>query len=132
MTRALVTLHNMADRQRVMAWVMRAPDGWQVEIKEPKRSVDQNARLWASLTDVAAQCTYHGLKLEPADWKVLFMDALDRDTRMVPNLDGNGFISLGRSSSKLTKGEFSALLEVIYAWGSANGVTFHDGQEAAA
>ena len=52
------------------------------------------------------------------------MDALKREVRMVPNLDGNGFVSLGRSSSDLSKEEFSGLLDVVYEWGARNGVTF--------
>lgn len=48
---------------------------------------------------------------------------------MVPNLDGNGMVSLGRSSSDLSKEEMGELMEVIAAWGAANGVVFHDQQK---
>ncbi len=121
-----------AQRARIVAWVQRAPDGFRVEIKEPQRSTDQNSKLWACLTDISVQKTHHGLKLEPEDWKLLFMDALKRETRMVPNLDGNGLVAIGTSSSDLSKAEFGDLLEIVQAWGAANGVVFHDQQSEAA
>lgn len=121
-----------AQRARIMAWVQRAPDGFRIEIKEPQRSTDQNSKLWACLTDISIQKLHHGLKLEPEAWKLLFMDALKRETRMVPNLDGNGLVAIGTSSSDLSKSEFGDLLEIIQAWGANNGVQFHDQQAEAA
>jgi len=132
MPRSLSKVDTPASRERVCQMVRSAPEGWLVEIREPRRSGPQNDRLWASLTDIAAQKTYHGLHLDPADWKLIFMDALSREMRIVPNLDGTGFVNLGQSSSKLTKGEFSDLLEIIYAWGAREGVTFHDQKTEAA
>jgi hypothetical protein len=126
MTRALVTFNTQGARERFCAWVMRAPLGWVGEIREPRRTGLQNDRLWASLTDIAAQKEWHGKRLEPADWKILFMAALNKEMRAVPNLDGTGFVDLGQSSSKLTKSEFGDLLDLIYEWGARNGVVFHD------
>jgi NinB protein. len=120
------------ERERVLAWVRRAPNGFRVEIKEPQRSTDQNSKLWACLTDISIQKLHHGLKLEPEAWKLLFMDALKREMRMVPNLDGNGMVAIGTSSSDLSKAEFGDLLEIIQAWGAENGVIFHDQQSEAA
>jgi hypothetical protein len=59
--------------------------------------------MWAMLTEVASQVDYHGTKLTPDDWKLIFLDGLKREMRIVPNLDGNGFVNLGRSSSDLSK-----------------------------
>lgn len=123
----------MSDRERarILSWVQRAPAGYRVEIKEPRRSTDQNSKLWACLGDIASQKTHHGVRLSPEDWKALFMSALRQEVRMVPNLDGNGFVTLGRSTSDLSKAEFSDLLEIIHEWGARNGVTFHAEAEAA-
>ncbi len=114
------------DRQRAARWAMQAPPGTRVEFKAPKRSLPQNDRLWAMLTDVATQLTWHGVKLSAADWKLIFLDALNREVRMVPNIDGTGFVNLGRSSSDLSKDEMSDLFEVIHSFGSQHGVVFHD------
>ena len=107
-------------------WVDKAPAGTRVEFKAPKRSTDQNAKMWACLTDIARQVQWHGIKLTADDWKLVFLDALKREVRMVPNLDGNGFVSLGRSSSDLSKQEMADLITLILMFGDKHGVTFSE------
>lgn len=126
MSRALIVLNSAKDRAKLADWAVRLPAGTRVEVKAPKRTIPQNDRLWASLTDIANQVLWHGIKLTPDDWKLVFLDALKREARLVPNIDGNGFVNLGRSSSDLSKAEFSELLEIIYAFGAREGVTFND------
>jgi hypothetical protein len=126
MSRALITVQQDGDRQRAARWAMQAPPGTRVEFKAPKRTLPQNDRLWAMLTNIATQLLWHGLRLSPDDWKLIFLDALNREVRMVPNIDGTGFVNLGRSSSDLSKEEMSDLFEVISAFGARHGVVFHD------
>jgi hypothetical protein len=78
------------------------------------------------LTDVASQVKWHGVTLSPDDWKLIFLSALKRELRMVPNLEGDGFVQLGRSSSDLSKSEMGDLMELIAAWGAERGVKFHE------
>ena len=118
MSRAIVILDSPANREKVADWARRLPFGSRVEFKKPKRSLDQNSLMWVLLTLIAQHCTHHGIKLSADDWKLLFLDALKREVRMVPNLDGNGFVSLGRSSSDLSIDEMSDLIELIYAYGA--------------
>jgi hypothetical protein len=132
MSRQLIIINAQSARIKLKALIDAAPWNTRVTIQEPKRSLPQNAKLWAALSDVAEQVTYHGLKLAPDDYKLLFLDALKREVRMVPNLDGNGFVSLGRSSSDLSKSEMADLLTIIEAWGAQNGVVFQDQREAVA
>lgn len=126
MTRAVLVLYGEPTREKAVRWCQKAPAGTRLEFKAPKRTLPQNARMWAMLTDVAQQITWHGLKLTPDDWKIVFLDALKREVRMVPNLDGNGFVQLGRSSSDLSKEEMGELMELIAAFGARHGVVFHD------
>ena len=132
MSRALVTIKGAADRARIATWASKAPFGTRVEFKQTKRSLPQNDRMWAMLTDIARQLPWHGQKLAPDDWKLVFLDALKREVRFVPALDGTGFVNLGRSSSDLSKGEMSDLIEIIAAFGASHGVSFGDDQEQAA
>jgi hypothetical protein len=104
----------------------RVPFGTRVEFKAAQRSTDQNSRMWAMLTEVARQLPWHGQKLRADDWKMIFLDALKRELRIVPNIDGTGFVNLGRSSSDLSKAEMSDLMELIAAFGASHGVVFHD------
>lgn len=123
MSRALVVLRSAADRDRVASWAHKAPSGTRVEFKATKRSLPQNARMWAMLTDVASQVEWHGKKLTPDDWKLIFMEALSKEVRAVPNIDGDGFVNLRRSSD-LSKDEMSELMELIAAFGAQRGVKF--------
>lgn len=132
MSRALITIHGPIDRDRAARWAMQAPAGTRVEFKASKRSTDQNSKMWACLTDIAMQVAWHGVRLTPDDWKLIFLDALKRELRLVPNLEGNGFVNLGRSSSDLSKSEMSDLIELIHQFGANHGVTFHDEQSRAA
>jgi NinB protein len=102
------------------------PDGTRVTFQAPKRSLDQNSKLWAMLSEVSTQLPWHGIKLSPDDWKLIFLDALKREFRMVPNLDGTGFVNLGRSSSDLSKTEMTDLIDLIHAFGAEHDVVFHD------
>lgn len=132
MSRYLITLRGQAERDRAMRVVAAAPFGTRVEIKAVKRSGPQNDRMWAMLTDVAQQLPWHGVKLRPDDWKLIFLDALKRERRMVPNIEGDGFVDLGRSSSDLTKSEMSDLFELMTAFGVKHGVIFADDSSVAA
>lgn len=131
MGRYSFTLHSQAERDRALRAVSAAPSGSRVEVKDVKRSLDQNAKMWACLTDVAMQVTWHGKRLRPEDFKLIFLDALKRESRPVPNIDGTGFVDLGRSSSDLSKAEMSDLIEIIHAFAAQHGVTLHDDQVAA-
>jgi hypothetical protein len=131
MSRALLVIRGQADRQRAAKLLQKVPFGTRIDFKAAKRTLPQNDRLWAMLTDVSKQLPWYGLKLRPDDWKLIFMDALARDMRIVPNLDGTGFVNLGRSSRDLSKDEMSELLELIAEFGARHGVKFNDEQAAA-
>jgi hypothetical protein len=127
MSRATLVLVSDAIRARAHAWIDRAPRETRVEFKAPKRTLPQNARMWAMLTDISVQVAWHGVRLTPDDWKLIFLDGLKTELRLVPNLHGNGFTNLGRSSSDLSKEEMGDLMELIAAFGADHGVIFHDG-----
>ena len=124
MSRALVILNRASDRERIQAWAAKAPWGTRVTFQEAKRTTDQNARMWAMLTEVARQVKWDGLKLSADDWKLIFMAALKQELRMVRNLDGTGSVQLGRSSSDLSVAEMGDLMDLIAAFGAREGVTF--------
>lgn len=95
-----------------------------VTIQPATRNLEQNARLWASLGEVAKQVDWHGQHLTPDEWKDVFSACLERQ-KVVPGIDG-GFVVCGQRTSKMSKSEFSNLLEVIYAFGAEHGVVFGD------
>lgn len=126
MSRATIILSDKASRDRACRWAQTAPNGTRVEYKEMKRSLEQNSRMWAMLTDVATQKTHMGRRYTPDEWKVLFLHALGREMTFLPALDGTTFVPYGQRSSELGKSEMTALIDLIFAWGAEHGVTFHD------
>lgn len=93
-------------------------------VSEPRRTLDQNSKLWPMLGDVSRQVQWHGQYLKDFDWKDIFTAALKR-YRAVPGIDG-GIVLLGMRTSRMTKSEFSELVESIYAFGAEHGVVWSE------
>jgi len=123
MRRTFHLVHKQA-RQRALEALQAAPDGYVVTIHEPTRNLEQNAALWAALSDISKQVEWYGQRLTPEEWKDVFTASLKRQ-KVVPGLDG-GFVVCGLSTSKMGKSEFSQLLDLAYAFGAEKGVKFHD------
>ena len=102
--------------------ILAAPEGYVVTLAEPTRSLDQNSLLWPLLTEVSKQVDWYGNKLTAGEWKDVFSASLKRQ-KVVPGLDG-GFVVCGQSTSRMSKREFSDLVELIYAFGAERGVVF--------
>lgn len=93
-----------------------------IEVKKSTRSIEQNSRLWALLSDVSKQVDWYGRKLSPEEWKHVFTAALKKQD-VVPGIDG-GFVVVAMSTSKMTKGEMTELQDLIEAFGAQQGVRF--------
>lgn len=125
MSRATLLLSGARDRAKAILWVNKAPPGTSVTFKRNKRSVDQNAKMWAMLTEVAEQVTWYGQKLSAEDYKDMLTASL-RKARVVPGIDPGSFVVLGLHTSDMTKDEMSNLIELISAFGAEHGVVFSD------
>lgn len=130
MGRALLVLWNDAMRAKAIDWIRRAPKDTRITFQGPQRTLPQNDRLWAMLTDLSEQLVWHGQTLSPEDWKVVMMSGLNQEMRVVPNIAGNGFVPLGRSSSKLSVAEMKELQDLIEAFAAQHDVRL-DQEEAA-
>ena len=89
-----------------------------------KRTLDQNAKMWAMLTDVSTQVVWYGEKLSQESWKHIFTATLFKQ-KTVPGIDG-GFVVLGQSTSKMRKRPFAELIELMYAFGAEHGVQWSE------
>ena len=115
-----------AVRQHASRAIQNAPDGYMVTIQEPKRSLVQNAKLWAMLGDVANQVVWYGMKLSSEDWKDVLTASLRREMRTVPNVEGNGLVVLGMRTSQMSVREMGELIELLYAFGSQHNVKWSE------
>jgi hypothetical protein len=130
LSRHTIILRGDTERASVVAYASQAPAGTRVDFKAAKRTIPQNDLAWSMYTSFSRQLPWHGVKLTPNDWKLMFLDALNREVRVVPNLDGTGFVNLRRSSD-LSKDEMSQLIELMREFGVRHGVRFIDDQVAA-
>lgn len=120
-----LTLVNPSVRALAHQLIERAPMGAVLNIKEATRTSDQNAKMWAMLSDIS-RAKPEGRVLSTEVWKALFMNAAGFSCTFEPTLDGKGVVPLGFKSSRLSKSEFSDLIECIYAFGAEHGVVWTD------
>lgn len=137
MSRHLLQLNTKADRALAKQGIDRAPDGWMLELRDRKRTDDQNDALHGLIDQILKQRPAHcGMRMSKESYKAVFMHALGRETTMLPTLEGDGFFPMGLSTSKLTVKEFRDLIESILAWCAREGLTIKhfdgEAQEAAA
>jgi len=138
MSRVAFVLGHPAERAEAADLCRTAPEGTYVEFKDEARTRTelQNKKMWPMLSEISKQVTWppypqNGVQLSPEDWKLILLDALGHEMRLVPNANMNGFVNLGRSSSALKVKEFSDLIELIYAFGAKHNVQFRERKAAA-
>jgi len=99
-----------------------------IELKQATRSSEANARLHATITDVARQLDWAGQRRDVEVWKRLltaaWLRARGEHVEVLPSLDNRGVDVVFRRTSTLTGAECAELCEFIYAWGSQQGVKF--------
>jgi hypothetical protein len=122
----LQVIRSERHRRDIMEQIRREPLGTRVIIRGPQRSLEQNDKLWAILTDVSKQLTHYGEYLDPEEWKIVFVCALRREMKWTRALDGRGAIPLSTSTSAMSKSEMIDLIELITAYGAEHGVTWSD------
>ncbi len=112
-------------RANALDAVRNAPPGYVVTVAEPRRTTDQNARLWAMLSDVA-NAKPEGRNWTPETWKAAFMHALGHQVRFCEGLDGSGPFPLGFHSSRLSVREMADLITSIFEYGDRNKVKWSE------
>lgn len=104
-----------------------APGGpVEIELRRPKRSLDQNRLIWVLCRDFENQAELFGQKVDAEGWKIVLSDAFEGETQYLPKLDGRGMISRAPRTSKYPKDTFSSLVDFIFSEGAARGVEFSD------
>lgn len=134
MAKVALILTNKTARDQAKHWIDKAPDRSVFTLTGAKRTIPQNSRMWAILTDIARQATWAGKKRTTADWKDIFTAALlsaEDGLEVVPGLNG-GFVLLGLHTSEMDTGDHSGLTTLMEAWCAQNGVTLSDTQDGTA
>lgn len=133
MTPITVILSGKVRRDQAHAIVARAPGGSVVEVHPPVRTMPQNKRLHAMITDVSRQVEWAGAKRNVEAWKDIFTAALrsaNHGLDVVPGING-GFVLLGMHTSRMSVAEAGDLMTLVEAFGVEHGVKFDEGDRAA-
>lgn len=112
-------------RRNAMKAIVEAGAEYVVTIAKPTRNNQQNAKMWASLTDIANACP-EGRQWTPETWKCAFMHSLGHQVRFAEGLDGSGPFPLGFHSSTLTVAQMADLITVIQEYGDRHGVQWSE------
>ena len=122
-----VWLRGEHQRRLAHQLIDHAPVDAVVKVSAAKRSDDQNAKMWAMLSDVS-RAKPEGRMHIPEVWKCIFMAALGHEVKFEMGLDNQPF-PIGFRTSKLTKPEMSDLIEFIYAYASKHNIKWSENYE---
>lgn len=120
-----VILRGKSQRDFAKAMIDRAPVDAVVRISEAARNLDQNARMWAMLSDVS-RAKPEGRHWTPETWKCAFMHSLGHQVKFCEGLDGSGPFPLGFHSSRLTVQQMADLITCIQEYGDRHGVIWSE------
>lgn len=101
-----------------------------MKIAKETRSDVQNRKLWPMIADLQRQVPEMA-PYSAEDIKLRFLNALGVEMRFLPALEGQGAFPVGLRSSTLTVEQFSALIELLYAFGAKHGVRWSEPRMAA-
>ncbi len=124
-----IRLTGKAQREYACRLILAAPDDAVVNIREATRSLEQNDKMHAMLSDIS-RAKPQGRMHTPDVWKALMMKACGHAVQFVMGIDGEPF-PVGFRSSRLTKHQMSELIEFIYSYGAEHGVRWSDEAVAA-
>lgn len=90
-----------------------------VTISEPTRSLEQNAKLHAMLSDISRQAVFMGKKRSVEFWKGLFVSgwqiATGQNPEIVPGLEGE-FINIRESTARMSVKKLASVIEYVDAY----------------
>ena len=111
------------NREIAHQMVDAAEDGHTIEIRPPKRSLDQNRYYWAILGDISEQVV-PGRDYEPSVWHE-YLRSLYLPERMIELPDGS-LKMLEPSTAELRVNQFTEYLENVIKLALENGVKFSE------
>lgn len=100
-----------------------------METKPLTRTLEQNAKLHAMLTDISKQREFNGKLRNVETWKSILVSAhciaTGNEVEMAIGLEGE-VINLRESTAQMGVKRMESLIEYVTAWGIENGVKFND------
>lgn len=133
--RVFFLVHAQARGNAIVA-VKQAPEGYCVEVKEPNRTLEQNAKFHAICSDLAKSgLEWAGKTRTAMQWKVLLVSghaiATKEQAEIVPGLEGE-FINIRESTALMSKKRGASLIEYTLAFCAQQGVNLSEDVHAPA
>ena len=116
-----IIIRGDAQRELAKRIIDAAPIDAVVTIREGTRTLDQNAKLWAMLSDIA-RAKPEGRHMSPEVWKAAFMSALGHEIVWQPGIEDAPPFPAGFRTSRLSKRMFADLITFVAAYGDRHGV----------
>jgi hypothetical protein len=134
MIRAPIVLRTPTLRQFAASYILdAAPDNCVVHFKEETRTLEQNAKMWAMLDEIAQHVEWRDwqgrpIQMQPEEWKDFLWATFKKDQRMVMGEDGRSFVLVreGSGTSKAGVREMAEFITFIEAFGVTRNVPFKD------
>ena len=123
-----VIIRGEAQRTIAKMLIEAAPIDAVVSIREATRNTDQNARMWAMLSDVA-RAKPDGRNWTTDTWKAAFMHSLGHQIQFADGLDGSGPFPVGFRTSRLSVRQMADLITVIGEYGDRHGLVWSEPSE---
>jgi hypothetical protein len=122
-----VWLRGEYQRRLAHQLIDKAPINAVVKISPEQRSLDQNNKMWAMISDVSRQKPEGRLHV-PEVWKAIFMAACGHEVQFENGLDNKPF-PIGFRSSNLSKTQMADLIEYMYFYGSKHDIKWSEEYE---
>lgn len=143
MTKRVFILAHETARRRAQEHIWNAPDGYRVEVSEPKKKRIQEEKYHAMMGDIAKQCHYNGRKLDVESWKRLLVEAMvfilreeargqgkpdpfPRGGAVLPSLDGMRIVQVEVLTRDFTVSQASQFIEYLFSYGAECNVKFKE------
>lgn len=141
MKRIFVVSHDNPARAKVceraiesMRERYKAGESFEIEIREPRRTLDSNACLWATLTDIAEQVEWPHTEsgewrigvMSKDSWKAVLTAAFEQETAQAQGI-GGGTVMLGARTSQYSRRKMGEFIEFVTAFGADKGVKWSAG-----
>lgn len=124
--RVFILVHDTA-RQGAIQAIKDAPEAYVCEITPPKKSRSQEKLYHRIFGEASRTRKFMGVRQSAETWKRLLVDAFARikaaegeplhgHGKIIPNLDGTGFVQLGVQTRHFKKHQAAEFIEYLYAW----------------
>jgi hypothetical protein len=119
-------LVNERVRSNAMQALHMAPEGHVVTIAPPTRSLEQNAKLHAILTDLARSgMKWAGKRRTMEEWKAIVISghavATGAGGEVIPGIEGE-FVAIRESSAHMNVSRAASLIEYLLAFCAEQGI----------